>query len=83
MAIKNEKKNVLMYVYNVSNLIYRSTDVLNVQLISRKNSCQSYIFFITGFYQKSENFSQSGQQLSSFLEKYFDSKPKIYIFDTS
>ena len=72
-----------MYVYN-SNLIYRSTDVFNVQLMSRKESCQSCIFFTPSFIRKVKiGFFQSGQQLCSFLEKYFDCKPKIYIFSTS
>ena len=58
-------------------------DVLNVQLMSRKNYCQSCIFFTPDFIRNMKIDVFSGQQLCSFLEKYFDSRPKIYIFDIS
>ena len=53
-------------------------------LMSRKSSCQSCIFFTPSFIRIVKiGFFQSGQQLCSFLEKYFDCKPEIYIFSTS
>ena len=57
-------------------------DVLNIQLMNRKNSCQSYIFFTPGFIWKVkvgkqlcsclENTAENGKECVKFLHKQLD-----------
>ena len=74
-----------MYVHN-NNSIYRSTDVLNVQLMSCKDTCQGYIFFTPGFIRKVKigflfnqvNYTHFSKNISILNKKFkFSTSAKI------